>query len=379
MTTTAAPPFNFTYTNDSIIVIPKGQKPTVVQRTDPRFVNLRQALYEERWEDALNHLTVKQSLTTWAKGRFTLNGDRFSYNGELIDEDFNKRIVEMASAGEDPEPLFKFWERLQKNPSFRSVQQLWGFLKHQGIPLDKDGCFLAYKSVRLDYRDHYSGTFENRPGAVLEMPRNKISDDPNHACHEGFHVGAIGYASTFHPGVSRIMICKVDPQDVVCVPYDRGHMKMRVCKYVVVGHYNGEVMPSTTYDTEVDDAENDDIDDYDADTDEGYDELDDEELTGPQAEAQARQDGALEDIERHVETAKEIVKEVAQKVEETKTSAEAEKKLFAELDGMDAAGLLKQPIHVLRHYASKHCKLVGASKLGGGKYNLVTKILETRK
>ena len=52
------------------------------------------------------------------------------------------------------------------------------------------------------------------------------------------HVGALAYAITFcSGGGSRIVICEVDPENVVCVPYDCSQQKMRVCEYKVIGHH----------------------------------------------------------------------------------------------------------------------------------------------
>jgi hypothetical protein len=152
----------------------------------------------------------------------------------------------MAAKNEDPGPLFKFWEKLQKNPSFRSVQQLWPFMDHKGIAFAPDGDILAYKSVRQDYRDHHSGEFDNHPGKILTMPRNQVSDDPNVACAEGFHFGSMNFAEGFNSG-GRIIIAKINPADVVAVPYDDSMQKMRTCRYEVIGNHNGQYLSDTTH------------------------------------------------------------------------------------------------------------------------------------
>src|SRR5262249_46214547 len=144
------------------------------------------------------------------------------------------RIVAMATNGENPTILFRFWERLSKNPSYRSVNQLYTFMKHSGIPLTTEGKILTYKAVRSDYRDCHSGKFDNHPGVTQKMPRNKISDDPQVACDEGFHVGAMGYVRNFGGSGSRIVVCEVDPENVVSIPHDARSQKMRVCEYKVI-------------------------------------------------------------------------------------------------------------------------------------------------
>jgi hypothetical protein len=48
------------------------------------------------------------------------------------------------------------------------------------------------------------------------------------------------------------MICKVDPADVVSVPLDESHQKVRCCKYEVVGEYDGDLLPAVVDDYEED-------------------------------------------------------------------------------------------------------------------------------
>lgn len=342
-------PLPYTLTNESVTVIVSGKTHTV-RKGAPNFQLLRSAILAEDWSGVSAHLTPAKSIKTYIKGKFAEDGDRLMYDGADLPSSLIERIKSMAAAGEDPTPLFKFWERLQKNPSYRSVRQLWGFLANESIPLTPDGCFLAYKSVRQDYKDHHSGTFENRPKAVLEMPRNQISDDPQVACHDGFHIGSLSYAKGFGSSPRRIMICKVMPENVVCVPHDSGQGKMRVCRYDVVGEYNGDALPSTTYADDPTAAEQ-------------VDALEPEETTyvvtdeaGNKNKVTAPKVGAAKITQRKVSVPKE----------------------YQKLAEMDMFELMEQPIDVLRGYAGKGLSIVGASKIPGGKASLVTKILSIR-
>ena len=282
---------------------------------------------------------MAKSLVEWAKGKFTYEGGEFRFNGEALPGDLESRCKAMATQGQDPTPLFKFWEKLQKNPSYRSVNQLWGFLQNGGHPLTKDGNFLAYKSVKSDYKDVHSGKFDNSPGQVNEMPRNQISDDPDLACHEGFHVGALDYARGFSG--ARIVICEIDPADVVCVPKDSSQQKMRVCKYKVIGNHNGEKLSNTVY--VPDDGGSVDVD-----------------VDGDEAAEDA-------DLAKRSHTKKESKKAVPNGALATK---------FGKLD---LTGLMGQSIEDLRKYAAGALKIVGASKIPGGKTELCKKILEVRR
>jgi hypothetical protein len=402
----ATKPLPFTLTHESITVVYEG-KPHVVQKGSPQFNALRKAILAEDWKAVPKNLTVAKSIKDWAKGKFTMKDDHFYFEGNEIPSNINTRIVKMATSGEDPTPLFKFWERLQKNPSMRSVEQLWPFLEHKGIPLTKEGCFLAYKGVRNDFLDAHSGTISNKPGTVHEMPRNQISDDPNHACHEGFHVGALAYAGSFS---QRVVICEVDPEHVVCVPYDASQHKMRVCKYKVIGQHNGSHMSSTTHEEDAPrgdasyehshDVPKKDSTQFDPndETDANYDPENDF-LAEPCDECGNKipPDHTAEDNKYHMEScslydptfpeeekkakAPAKKKKGSEKKKEHKAKKKAGKQLvqtFDKLKKMGMPDLMKESIDTLRAYAGKGLKIVGASKVPGGKTALVSVILKAR-
>lgn len=313
-----ATPLKYTATNDSVTVVWKGA-PVTVKRGSANFDGLRKALLREDWDEIPHHLRSDSSIERWAKGKFKVVGGVVHFDSMPLPVDINNRVVEMAAKGEDPTPVMLFWERLQKNPSWRSVEQLWRFLNNVGIPLTEDGCFLAYKAVKADFKDVYSGTIDNTPGQVVTMPRNQISDDPDQTCHYGLHVGALEYTGNFHSG-GRMVICKVDPADVVCVPNDHSFQKMRVCKYVVVGMHGEGHMPSTT--------------------------IKDEEL--PQ-------------LAKQLPGGKKRSKE------------------FQRLDSLDESLLMKESYDTLRNYASKGLEIIGASRITGGKWSLIQAISKARR
>jgi len=384
----------YTLTNESVTIIWEG-KPHTVQKGAPQFQSLRFAILNEKWEDIPKHLTVAKSLSEWAKGKFTVNGEVISYDGDRLPQDINNRILQMAGKGEDPTPVFLFWERLQKNPSSRSVKQLWPFLEHRGIPLTTDGCFLAYKGVKDDYKDQYSGTVDNKPGVINEMPRNKISDDPNEACHFGYHVGDLSYAKSFAP---KVIVCKVDPADVVCVPYDESQRKMRVCKYEVIGNHNGCHLPDTIYTGEPGYP----ADDHDAyptdDPDDGHEEaleeeIDHEEDDEDEESADDKQErlggrGKLMTVTVEPQGPDSVIDDGSGKISDlmTKEADEGLKPVeekhipvcFFKYSKMGMEELMKEQISALRQYATWGLQIIGASKIPGGKVALISRILAVR-
>lgn len=309
----SAQELKYTATNESVTVLWQG-KPVTVKRGSANFEGLKKACMQGNWDEVPHHLKSDSSVERWAKGKFKVLNGQVSYNGDNLPTDLNNRIFEMATLGQDPSAILNFWERLQRNPSARSVEQLWRFLNNIGIPLTPDGCFLAYKSIRRDFKDVHSGTIDNSPGKVVEEQRNKISDDPNQACHFGLHVGALKYVEDFGPSDKRIVICKVDPEHVVCVPNDYDSQKMRVCRYEVIG-FHGEALPNTT-------------------------------------------------VEEHELPRREV---------KGKRSKE-----FVRLDGLDETLLMAESYEDLRKYASQGLGIIGAYRITGGKWNLVQTIVRAR-
>lgn len=402
----------YNLTRESLTFIYEG-KSYSVQRDAANFPKLREALLSEQWDEVPKHLTIGKSLAEWARGEFVVEGNSIRYRDDELPHDLNGRIIDMANRGEDPTPLFKFWERLQKNPSMRSVEQLWAFLQHTNIPLTTNGTFYAYKGVRSDYKDAHSGKIDNSPGAINRMPRNKISDDPNVECHFGFHVGALSYARNFS---QQVVICEVDPEYVVCVPYDHRAQKMRVCEYKVVGNY-GSALPSLVIipDTEVKEFVDSDVEDYDnvkdapesTHVDDDEEEAEDDRASSVDAAEEENDD--VPDLFDHThadadrETAKakkreeETAKRLAEKeAKEAKEKAKAEREEtrkervtdstkmatdegYGEFAAMNMPELMKQSIEDLRKYAANGLKIVGASKIPGGKVELIKTVIKVRK
>jgi hypothetical protein len=152
-------------------------------------------------------------------------------DGQPIPSELNARILKYKDLGLPYEPLLKFWENLKQNPSYNSRAQLFAFLSHNGHPITEDGFFIAYRGVTNEFKDKHTGKFDNSVGAVCEMPREQVNDNPNETCSSGLHVACFDYAKGFGPQLVEV---KVNPKDVVCVPTDYSGTKMRTCRFEVV-------------------------------------------------------------------------------------------------------------------------------------------------
>lgn len=143
------------------------------------------------------------------------------------------RIISMREQGFDPEPMVKFLANINTNPSEEAKKDLYGFLETNSLPVTIDGHFLAYKKVRADFKDGYSGRYDNSPGKTIKMRREDVIADRNRTCAAGLHVCSGGYLGNSIGG-STIMLIKVHPANVVSVPVDYKNSKMRTCEYTVI-------------------------------------------------------------------------------------------------------------------------------------------------
>ncbi len=228
-------------------------------------------------------------------------------------------VLRIHRANGNLNPLQAFVTRLAANPDKDVHNQLYGFISACGLTLTEEGYFLAYKKVRGDYLDIYTGTMDNSPGQTLEMPRFAVEKNPNRTCSAGLHFAAWGYLQ--HYGASegtRIVILKIDPADVISIPSDYNNMKGRACKYKVLKEIDvPEELKSTPVWNDDEDYDDDFDDDFDADDDD-FD--DDEELTYEDevaaARAEAKQDLLEVMTDAEAEELLDLVESMAQSAAE---------------------------------------------------------------
>lgn len=196
--------------------------------------------------------------------RVSVEGDTVLFDGDPVDGTLQDQILAFLDAGEDFEPLVKFWEKLTTNPLGDVRQGLYDWIngqrKNGNFTITAEGDVLGYKSVREqapEWREGYDTVFvpsrrgigrvndtevsagryiEQVPGDIVEMPRSKVLNAPSAACGDGLHIGTYQYASTFHSGgCNTVMLVKFSPRDIVSLPDSNATWKLRVCRYEVVG------------------------------------------------------------------------------------------------------------------------------------------------
>jgi hypothetical protein len=222
------------------------------------FSKALEAYNNKDWESFVNIVNPElrlKSLYASYEGIEVKDGNLYVF-GDPIHSTIAKRVISFLEHGLDCVHLFKFILKLNMNPSKRAVDELYTFLEHRALPVTDNGNFLAYKAVRSDYTDKYTGKFLNTIDSVLEMPRNKVDDNKENGCSYGFHAGSVDYAKDFMNRDGHLMLVEINPADVVSIPTDCQFQKLRTCKYKVVGEYEIDLddpMYASRFQTEYDD------------------------------------------------------------------------------------------------------------------------------
>lgn len=168
---------------------------------------------------------------------FEIKDGKYLYKGKELSSDFFK-VLKRVSKDKNSN-LVKFADMLIENPDPRMVLQLYEFIQHNDIRIDKDGYVITYKAVNLEYLDYHSKTFDNSVGQVVKMDRNDVNNDPEVTCSNGLHVASMSYITQmYNVSSGRLMVCKVKPSDFVSIPVDYDSAKARVCEYEVIDEVN---------------------------------------------------------------------------------------------------------------------------------------------
>lgn len=220
-------------TDDTLTLFADGQVHTL--HSDHRcFAQAVEAVRAGDLEHALELATPAKIVVegTAQHPEFRVADGVVTYKGDELQGYAVAKLIEMLGERFPVDALVNFIVRVQDNPSSRAVLELYEFLEKGELPLLPDGRFIAYKRIQNDWTDCHSGTISNAVGTVVEMPRNKVDDDPTCTCSHGLHVCSMGYLRHFSG--ERVVAVAVAPEDVVAIPKDYDAQKMRCCKYEVL-------------------------------------------------------------------------------------------------------------------------------------------------
>ncbi|AUR85890.1 RIIB protein [Vibrio phage 1.081.O._10N.286.52.C2] len=201
--------------------------------TTKNYQDIVLALLSGDGAGAIALLDIATGIEEFMQGHVSVKGGVVKYRNLAVDGGMTGRILEAMAAGDETKVavMVKFFENLIQNPSERAINELYGFLEATDIELTDDGHFLAFKRVRDNYTDVHSGKFDNSPGQTVWMQRHHVDDNKEQTCSSGLHVCAKSYLPYFSG--ARVVMCKVNPRDVVSVPVDYNNAKLRCNEYTV--------------------------------------------------------------------------------------------------------------------------------------------------
>lgn len=220
-----------------VLKTPEGAVPFALTPSHPTFTKLYKALKNGNVTRVPALVTLARAIANKTHGRVKFTKDGITFRGHDVPEVISRLAARSLRETGTASAWLKFVENLYKNPEKRSREELVEFLQkaetaQYQVPLTDDGCFLAYKAVRDDYRDVHTGTVDNNVGQTPMMPRKAVDPDRRNECSRGFHFCSLGYLGSFSG--QKIMAVKVNPKDVVAIPRDYDYSKGRTWKYEVV-------------------------------------------------------------------------------------------------------------------------------------------------
>lgn len=226
--------YPFIIKSNSLSIFPAGQAPILIDSEHVNYQAVVDALRSRDFDLALELASVKTYFNAVSGGDVSVDERGVFYKGNELTSYLANRLHQFFKDGLPVEHYCKFLSNLMGNPSMVSRNELFLFLEAADLPVTEDGCFLAYKAVRPDFRDIHSGSFDNSPGTIHSMPRADVNDDRNVTCSYGFHASAYEYAKGFMVDGGKMVAVKINPADVVSVPSDYNNQKLRTCAYTVM-------------------------------------------------------------------------------------------------------------------------------------------------
>jgi hypothetical protein len=280
--------------------------------------------------------TVARKMSALSE-RVSIDGKEVYFDGDPLRGEISDIIKRMFEEGKalDFKPLVNFLEKAKTNPSLKSIDDLYRWIRNGDLVIDPDGDIVAYKAVRVNAKgenesihagsafvngEEVQGFIPNIPGSVVSMARSQVNDNEFETCSYGLHAGTYAYANQFAGWqggeTTRLILVKINPRDVVSVPNDHNDAKMRVARYTVLTQIE-ERINEPFYQPTLDVDDDDDLEDYEEDD---FYEDDDEQFEEAAWEDLANWEKAILDSARYEA---ELVA-LADAEDEAKAKAEAE-------------------------------------------------------
>lgn len=220
-----------------VLATSEGNRPFLLEPSHPTFSVLRKAIDKGNMKRIPALVTLARNIANKTQGKVKLTRDGITFRGKAVPVVLSRMAARTMKQTGRADAWLRFTENFYRNPEARARQELVEFLEkaEKGgypIPITDNGCFMAYKAVRDDYKDVYTGTVDNSVGQTPMMPRKAVDPNRDNQCSYGYHFCSLNYLKSFSG--QKIMGVEVNPKDVVAIPVDYNFSKGRTWKYHVV-------------------------------------------------------------------------------------------------------------------------------------------------
>ena len=228
----------------SITVFVTG-RPYNISSDHPNYAKIVSALKSRTFDMVADLIDVGKAIINFSNGEIKIINGEILYKGFTIKNSLTERIQTLMNMELPFEPLINFFNNIMENPSARSVDELFNFMECNNLPITSDGMLIAFKRVRDDWKDFYTGTIDNSVGATPNMHRNLVDDNSANTCSRGLHFCSKEYLKHYHGGQGRIIAIKLNPKDCVSIPTDYKNSKGRCCEYTVLYEVTNDIDENT--------------------------------------------------------------------------------------------------------------------------------------
>jgi len=233
----------YTITPSSVNLLLHGRMRTL-NSTHPNFSAVREALknyglygaspeLEARIADLVD---IPQFIAKVTAGRVKVGDNAVYFDDKEVHGVIAKRLLGMLGQGFNISPLARFLDRLMSNPIPTAADELYLWMEQSELPLTDDGCFLAFKKVKDDYKSYHDGQTDNSIGSKLPLlSEDRYDTDRRRTCSSGYHFCSFNYLHSYYGDKGRVVICKIAPEDVVAIPHGYNNAKGRAKTYEIIG------------------------------------------------------------------------------------------------------------------------------------------------
>lgn len=229
---------------DNVVITVNGDNYVINKDTHINYDEIMGSLEAEDWSAVADLVDVRRSMATFYDGEVQIKNGWVEVKGSRLAQQLSDRMIEMYRKKLPLGSLVNFLRKLLDNPSHTAVQELYGFMEKNTLPMTPDGDILAYKRVVWSkdretpvLLDCYTKSIDNSVGNTVAMKRSDVDDDRNNTCSNGLHFCSLSYLQSSGFGGedgTEIVIVKINPADVVSIPTDYNNQKGRCSKYNVV-------------------------------------------------------------------------------------------------------------------------------------------------